>query len=181
MLDLFWDLFQQGQINNLHGGRLSQLEKEKSQDNKADSLEARLQELEQRHEQLKLVTLAFWSLLRDHAGLLESDLRKYVEKIDLLDGKQDGKVTKTIGKGHLYGLRSFAARNLCRVCLLWHATQARRPLHRSLASARDRKPRPNPSLERTSTGLALGPRGYSGHHPPRGPSTNPVASAQLKR
>jgi hypothetical protein len=40
---------------------------------------------------------------------------------------------------------------------------------------------PNPSLERTSTGLALGPRGYSGHHPPRGPSTNPVASAQLKR
>jgi type I site-specific restriction endonuclease len=98
MLDLFWDLFQQGQINNLHDGRLSQLEKEKSQDNKADSLEARLQELEQRHEQLKLVTLAFWSLLRDHAGLLESDLRKYVEKIDLLDGKQDGKVTKAIGK-----------------------------------------------------------------------------------
>ena len=43
------------------------------------------------------------------------------------------------------------------------------------------KVRPNPSLERTSTGLALGPRGYSGHHPPRGPSTNPVVSAQLKR
>jgi hypothetical protein len=41
--------------------------------------------------------------------------------------------------------------------------------------------RPNPSLERTSTGLALGPRGYSGHHPPRGPSTKPVVSAQLKR
>jgi hypothetical protein len=49
--------------------------------------------------------------------------------------------------------------------------------------ATERKPavRPNPSLERTSTGLALGPRGYSGHHPPRGPSTNPAASAQLKR
>jgi hypothetical protein len=43
------------------------------------------------------------------------------------------------------------------------------------------KPLPNPSLERTSTGLALGPRSYSGHHPLRGPSTNPVASAQLKR
>ena len=41
--------------------------------------------------------------------------------------------------------------------------------------------RSNPSLERTSTGLALGPRGYSGHHPPRGPSANPVVSAQLKR
>ena len=41
--------------------------------------------------------------------------------------------------------------------------------------------RPNPSLERTSTGLALGPRTGQCHHPLRGPSTNPVASAQLKR
>ena len=39
----------------------------------------------------------------------------------------------------------------------------------------------NPSLERTPTGLALGPRTGSGHHPLRGPSANPVASAQLKR
>ena len=43
------------------------------------------------------------------------------------------------------------------------------------------KVRPNPSLERTSTGLALGPRASQCHHPSRGPSTNPVASAQLKR
>ena len=41
--------------------------------------------------------------------------------------------------------------------------------------------RSNPSLERTSTGMALGPRGYAGHHPPRGPSATPVVSAQLKR
>jgi hypothetical protein len=40
---------------------------------------------------------------------------------------------------------------------------------------------PNPSLERTSTGLALGPRTGQCHHPSRGPSANPVASAQLKR
>ena len=40
---------------------------------------------------------------------------------------------------------------------------------------------PNPSLERTSTGMALGPRRSSGHHPLRGPSTTPVVSAQLKR
>jgi hypothetical protein len=37
------------------------------------------------------------------------------------------------------------------------------------------------TLERTSTGLALGPRCGSGHHPPRGPSANPAVSAQLKR
>jgi hypothetical protein len=40
---------------------------------------------------------------------------------------------------------------------------------------------PNPSLERTSTGLALGPRTGQCHHPSRGPSTNPAVSAQLKR
>ena len=43
------------------------------------------------------------------------------------------------------------------------------------------RPRPNPSLERTSTGVALGPRTGQCHHPLRGPSTTPVASAQLKR
>jgi hypothetical protein len=41
--------------------------------------------------------------------------------------------------------------------------------------------RPNPSLERTSTGKALGPRNGQYHHPSRGPSALPVASAQLKR
>jgi hypothetical protein len=40
---------------------------------------------------------------------------------------------------------------------------------------------PNPSLERTSTGLALGPRSARCHHPLRGPSANPAGSAQLKR
>jgi hypothetical protein len=34
--------------------------------------------------------------------------------------------------------------------------------------------RPNPSLERTSTGMALGPRSARCHHPLRGPSTIPV-------
>jgi hypothetical protein len=40
---------------------------------------------------------------------------------------------------------------------------------------------PNSSLERTSTGKPLGPRGAQAYHAPRGPSAFPVASAQLKR
>jgi hypothetical protein len=40
---------------------------------------------------------------------------------------------------------------------------------------------PNQSLERTSTGKALWPRGAQAYHAPRGPSALPVASAQLKR
>lgn len=98
MLDLIWDLFQQGQINDLNRGKQSLLEKEKFQDGKTLSTEIRLAELEKRHEQLKLVTLALWSLLRDHSGLMEADLRKYVEQIDLLDGKRDGKASDAKGK-----------------------------------------------------------------------------------
>ena len=118
MLDFFWDLFQQGQINNLQTSRLGHLEKEKAQDNKSDSLEARLQDLEQRHEQLKLITLAFWSLLRDHSGLMEADLRKYVEKIDLLDGKQDGKVTAQTEKVECTGCGRtvLGTSNVCAYC-----------------------------------------------------------------
>ena len=39
----------------------------------------------------------------------------------------------------------------------------------------------NPSLERTSTGKALGPRSGVVHHPPGRPSALPAAAAQLKR
>ncbi len=41
--------------------------------------------------------------------------------------------------------------------------------------------RPNPSLEATATGLALGPRTGQCHHPSRGPSANPASAPQLKR
>ena len=60
------------------------------------------------------------------------------------------------------------------------ARQRQRALKPPRAEQRE-KVRPNPSLERTSTGLALGPRTGQCHHPLRGPSTNPVGSAQLKR
>jgi hypothetical protein len=43
------------------------------------------------------------------------------------------------------------------------------------------KQAPNPSLERTSTGMALGPRGAVVYPAPHGPSAMPAAAAQLKR
>jgi hypothetical protein len=94
MIDLVWDLFQHGQISNLQQGKLAQIEKERNQDANAQRLEDRLSELEQRHEQLKLVTLALWALLRDQSGLKESELRRYVEQVDLLDGTRDGKASR---------------------------------------------------------------------------------------
>ena len=92
MIDLIWDIFQQGQIGGLHAKDKIQDAKFEGVEAHADSAEARLRELEKRHEQLKLVTLAMWRMLKDHTGLMESDLRRYVESTDLLDGKADGKV-----------------------------------------------------------------------------------------
>lgn len=118
MLDIFWDLFQHKQISNLQHGRISALEKERAQDVKAEDIDDRLRELERRHEQLKLVTLALWSLLRDHSGLLESDLRKYVEQIDLLDGKRDGKVSHATEKATCTGCSRtlLATSSVCVYC-----------------------------------------------------------------
>jgi hypothetical protein len=54
-----------------------------------------------------------------------------------------------------------------------------RPNH--LSFLRGTRALPNPSLERTSTGVALGPRSRGAYHRPRGPSATPLAAAQLKR
>jgi hypothetical protein len=51
----------------------------------------------------------------------------------------------------------------------------------ALSAAARHAVRPNPSLEATATGLALGPRGGRSYHPPRGPSANPAPAPQLKR
>jgi len=41
--------------------------------------------------------------------------------------------------------------------------------------------RPNPSLERTRTGMAPWPRARAVYHRPRGQGATPALSAQLKR
>ena len=47
---------------------------------------------EQRLDQLTLVCMAMWSLLREKTGLSEEDLMARVKLIDLADGQEDGKV-----------------------------------------------------------------------------------------
>lgn len=54
--------------------------------------------LEQRVDQLSLVCMAMWSLLRDQTNLTEEQLAERVRQIDLLDGNEDGKFVKEIAK-----------------------------------------------------------------------------------
>ena len=57
----------------------------------------RLKELEKRYERMRLVNAALWQLLKAHTGLTDSDLKQYIEKVDLADGKLDGKIDRKGG------------------------------------------------------------------------------------
>ena len=54
--------------------------------------------LEMRLDKLTLINMALWSLLQEVGNFTEEDLLERVAKIDLLDGKADGKVTKQVKK-----------------------------------------------------------------------------------
>lgn len=97
MLDLIWNLFQDSDIDRLRADVAEREAQASSQQEKAGSTEARLFELERRHEQLKLVTLSLWRLLQDRMVLTDEELTKYVKSTDLLDGTADGVVDLTKG------------------------------------------------------------------------------------
>ena len=91
MLDVIWNLFQDEDIDRLRAERGRQDAQSDELQKQAGSTHASHVELEMRHEQLKLVTLALWRLLKDRVGLTEAELTRYVESTDLLDGAADGK------------------------------------------------------------------------------------------
>lgn len=93
MIDIVSAFFRHSKAEQAEFKNKIQDEKLKGHRGEIDVLARQLRDLEKRHEQLKLVTLAMWTLLRDHSGLMEADLKKYVEKIDLMDGQRDGKAT----------------------------------------------------------------------------------------
>lgn len=95
MIDFIWNLFQDSDIQRLRAEAEQRGEQSSSLQDKAGSMEARLLELERRHEQLKLVTLSLWRLLKDKVHLSDDELKKYVANTDLLDGIADGKADLT--------------------------------------------------------------------------------------
>ena len=54
--------------------------------------------IEDRLERLSLVCMAMWSLLQDKTNLTEQDLLERVRVIDLMDGVEDRKATRTLSK-----------------------------------------------------------------------------------
>lgn len=54
--------------------------------------------LEDRVDRLSLICMAMWSLLQDKTQLSEEDLLERVKLLDLMDGKEDGKATKSVSR-----------------------------------------------------------------------------------
>ena len=64
----------------------------------AGSAKREVTHLEDRLERLSLVCMAMWSLIQDKTKLTEQDLMERVKVIDLMDGMEDGKASRTVQK-----------------------------------------------------------------------------------
>ncbi|QQE11863.1 hypothetical protein JD969_20695 [Planctomycetota bacterium] len=73
-------------------------------------------DLEDRIDRLSLVCMAMWSLLQDKTNLTEADLLERVRAIDLMDGVEDGKATKTISKCQSCGRTMSQRHQRCLYC-----------------------------------------------------------------
>jgi hypothetical protein len=89
MIDIF-DLYQEGRIGELG---MQQADTDRRLLGTADKLRA----LELRYERMRLVSNALWQLLKEHTGLTDADLKRFVEQVDLSDGKLDGKLSRNLG------------------------------------------------------------------------------------
>ena len=54
--------------------------------------------LEDRVDRLSLICMAMWSLIQDKTSLTEQELIDRVKMIDLMDGVEDGKATRTVSQ-----------------------------------------------------------------------------------
>jgi hypothetical protein len=88
-MDIF-DVHQYGQINRI-------LTAQAQTTQRVANTREEIRRLEHRYERMRLVTNALWQLLKEHTGLTDADLKRFVERIDLADGKADGKMTFPTG------------------------------------------------------------------------------------
>jgi hypothetical protein len=89
MIDILFDLYQQGRINDVENTA-------QESSRKATDFQARVRQLEDSIERLVLVNAALWSLVKDRTGLTDTALTARVRDIDLRDGVEDGKITTTV-------------------------------------------------------------------------------------
>jgi hypothetical protein len=92
MLGIFWDLYQQAQIQDLQGRE--RLEQSEVQFAARREAQRQVFDLADRVEKLTLVAHAMWTLLSERTNISEEDLLRKITEIDGRDGAVDGKVAR---------------------------------------------------------------------------------------
>ena len=82
----------------------------------AERAERQVLGFQARIDRLTLINMAVWSLLKDKTGLTEKDLMDRVRQIDLLDGKEDGKLRKQVSKCPKCGRTMSPRHSRCMYC-----------------------------------------------------------------
>lgn len=65
---------------------------------RADGAQFKAESAEQKLARLSLITEALWQLLKTKLGCTDEELRDEITRLDLLDGKLDGRKTPTLAE-----------------------------------------------------------------------------------
>jgi hypothetical protein len=88
MDDLIWEFYQHGRVVRAEAQADQAIAKTYTAEADVASLAGKL-------DRLALVCRAMWSLIQTRTSLTEQDLMKEMGRLDLLDGRADGKVLET--------------------------------------------------------------------------------------
>lgn len=86
-MELFWELHQQDLIARAGGDAATAR-------SKANEAVIRLGQVERRADKALLLCEALWTLLREQLNLTDEQLVERIRKLDMTDGKLDGKVRR---------------------------------------------------------------------------------------
>ncbi len=91
MVGMLYDLYQNSRIE----GAKSAAE---NAQHEAQDAQLRISNLEKKVEFLSMTTEALWSLIKESHNISDGDLMGLIKKIDMQDGRPDGKVAKNAPK-----------------------------------------------------------------------------------
>ena len=82
----------------------------------AERARSEVRYLVERVNRLALINMALWSLVQEKTGLTEQDLVERVRQIDLMDGVEDGKLSKQVAKCPSCGRTMSTRHHRCLYC-----------------------------------------------------------------
>ena len=109
MIDVFWDLHQQGQISAAQDAAAQA-------QNRAQSAQELIHQMEKRVNRLSLLCQAMWEMLRERAEFTEDQLAAKVLEVDLRDGRSDNRITTLIRDCPSCGRKTNSKRLVCVIC-----------------------------------------------------------------